>query len=206
LKDIKGKKITVPVLNGGGAMVLDKALKKIGMSNKDVDLGEMAIANMPAALQNGAIDACMPAEPIVTNTAAQGIGHILMYADEMYPGMEATQWMYSPQFASQRSEVAARFMTALLRGARTYNDAMLRNVNRQDVLDILIKNTSVKDPALYDKMQLSELNGNGSLNAVNMQEQVDWLFEWGHVKERVEVSRLIDTTFVDQATARIGKV
>jgi hypothetical protein len=55
-------------------------------------------------------------------------------------------------------------------------------------------------------MQLSELNANGSLNASNMQEQVDWLFEWGHVKEKVEVSRLIDTTFVDQATARIGKV
>jgi NitT/TauT family transport system substrate-binding protein len=206
IKDLKGKKISVPVLNGGGAIVMDKALNKVGLSNKDIQLSEMTIPNMPAALQNGALDAVMPAEPIVANMAAQGIGVILAYADVMYPGMEATQWMYSPQMVSQRPEVGVRFMTALLKGARRYNDAMLRNVNRQQVLDILIKNTSVKDAALYEKMQLSELNANGALNAANVQEQVDWLVQYGHVKARVDVSKLIDTTFTDKATALIGKV
>jgi NitT/TauT family transport system substrate-binding protein len=205
LKDLKGRKVAVPIIAGGGAIVLDRGLAKVGMTKADVDLSELAVPNMLAALQNGAIDAAMPAEPVVVQIADQGIGVILMYSDEMFPNMESTQWMYSPQFAANRTEVGVRYMIGLLKGARDFNKAFKDGTDKADILNILIKYTSVKDPQLYDKMQLSELSGNGSLDASNLQEQIDWLVKYNLVKMRVEASKLIDTTFTDRALREIGR-
>jgi NitT/TauT family transport system substrate-binding protein len=206
LADLKGRKVAVPIVAGGGAIVLDKGLEQVGLTKADVDLSELAVPNMPAALQNGALDAVMPAEPIVVQMADQGIGVILMYADEMYPYMESTQWMYSPQFASSRPEFGVRYMMALLKGARDFNAAFNEGKDRDDIVNILIKYTSVKDPNLYNKMQLSALSGNGSLNASNLQEQIDWLVKYGFVKSRIEADKLIDATFAEKALQEIGRV
>jgi NitT/TauT family transport system substrate-binding protein len=206
LKDLKGRKIAVPIIAGGGAIVLDKGLAQAGLSKADVDLSELAVPNMPAALQNGALDAVLPAEPVVVQIADQGIGVILMYSDEMFPNMESTQWMYSPAFAANRQEAGVKYMIGLLKGARDFNRAFADGTDKADILNILIKYTSVKDPALYDKMQVSALSGNGSLDASNLQEQIDWLVKYKLVKNRVEASDLIDTTFTDRAVQVIGRV
>ena len=206
LKDLKGLKVAVPIIAGGGAIVLDKGLAQVGMTKADVDLSELAVPNMPAALQNGALDAAMPAEPVVVQIADQGIGVILMYSDEMFPNMESTQWMYSPQFAASRTDVGVRYMIGLLKGARDFNKAFTDGTGKSDILNVLIKYTSVKDPALYEKMQLSALSGNGSLNTDNLQEQIDWLVKYGLVKNRIEASKLVDTTFTDRAVQEIGRV
>ncbi len=206
IKDLKGKKVAVPIIAGGGAIVLDKGLQQVGMTKDDVDLSELAVPNMPAALQNGALDAVMPAEPVVVQIADQGIGAILEYSDVMFPNMEATQWMYSPQFASDRQDAATKYMIGLLKGARDFNKAFTDGTDKADILNILIKYTSVKDPALYDKMQMSALSGNGSMDASNLQEQIDWLFKYGLVKARIDATNLIDTTFTDRAVQEIGKV
>jgi NitT/TauT family transport system substrate-binding protein len=206
LKDLKGRKVAVPIIAGGGAIVLDKGLQQVGLTKADVDLSELAVPNMPAALQNGALDAVMPAEPVVVQIADQGIGVILMYSDEMFPNMESTQWMYSPQFAANRQDVGVKYMIGLLKGARDFNKAFADGTDKDEILKILIKYTSVKDPALYDKMQVSALSGNGSLNADNLQEQIDWLVKYSLVKNRVEASKLIDTTFTDRAVQQIGRV
>ena len=206
LKDLKGRKVAVPIIAGGGAIVLDKGLAQVGLSKADVDLSELSVPNMPAALQNGALDAVMPAEPVVVQIADQGIGVILMYSDEMFPNMESTQWMYSPQFAATRADVGVKYMIGLLKGARDFNKAFTDGTDKEDILKILIKYTSVKDPALYDKMQVSALSGNGSLDPGNLQEQIDWLVKYGLVKNRVEASTLIDTTFTDRAVQEIGRV
>ena len=206
LKDLKGRKVAVPIIAGGGAIVLDKGLAQVGLTKADVDLSELAVPNMPAALQNGALDAAMPAEPVVVQIADQGIGVILMYSDEMFPNMEATQWMYSPQFAADRQDVGVKYMIGLLKGARDFNKAFTDGTDKADILNILIKYTSVKDPALYDKMQVSSLSANGAMDASNLQEQIDWLVKYGLVKNRIEASKLIDTTFTDRAVQEIGRV
>jgi NitT/TauT family transport system substrate-binding protein len=206
LKDLKGRKVAVPIIAGGGAIVLDKGLAQVGLSKADIDLSELAVPNMPAALQNGALDAVMPAEPVVVQIADQGIGVVLMYSDEMFPNMESTQWMYSPPFAANRQEVGVKYMIGLLKGARDFNKAFTDGTDKADILNILIKYTAVKDPALYDKMQVSALSGNGSLDASNLQEQIDWLVKYKLVKNRVEASDLIDATFTDRAVQVIGRV
>jgi hypothetical protein len=40
----------VPIIAGGGAIVLDKGLAQVGLSKADIDLSELAVPNMPAAL------------------------------------------------------------------------------------------------------------------------------------------------------------
>jgi NitT/TauT family transport system substrate-binding protein len=181
-------------------------LKQVGLSKNDVDLQEMAIPNMPAALQNGALDVAVPAEPLVTLMQEQGIGTIMMFADKMFPGMESTQWLYSPQFADTRPDAAVRFMVALLRGARDFNDAFIKGRDKPAIVQILTKYTSVKDPAVYDKMQMPELNANGQLSSANLQQQVDWLLGYKYIQKSVDIAKLSDQQFAEKATAIIGKV
>jgi NitT/TauT family transport system substrate-binding protein len=204
LPDLKGRKIAVPVVAGGGEIVLDKALQQVGLSKSDVDLSQLAIADMPAALQNGALDVVEPAEPVVVQMADQGIGTIMMYSDKMYPNMESTQWLFSPQFASSRPDVGVRFMAGLLRGARDFNAAFSTGKDKADIVRILSTYTAVKDPQLYDKMQLSALSANGQLDSHNMQDQVDWLVQHGYAKQPLDVSKLIDLSFVQKAVGQIG--
>ena len=94
---------------------------------------------------------------------------------------------------------------ALLKGARDFNKAFKEGTDKAEIINILIKYTSVKDPQLYDKMQLSELSPNGSLDANNLQEQIDWLVKYNLVKTRVEATKLIDTTFTERAIQEIGR-
>src|SRR5438552_10773600 len=47
LKDLKGRKVAVPIIAGGGAIVLDKGLAQVGLSKADLDLSELAVPNVP---------------------------------------------------------------------------------------------------------------------------------------------------------------
>ena len=51
-----------------------------------------------------------------------------------------------------RPEVGRRFMVAFMRGSRDYKRAVESGERRDEVVQILVKHTAVKDPAMYARM------------------------------------------------------
>jgi NitT/TauT family transport system substrate-binding protein len=78
VEDLKGKTIG-QVVGGIQDVQLREQLRKVGLSMKDVNPIAISFADLPAALQNGSIDAFCGGEPASTKTIEDGYGRLLKY-------------------------------------------------------------------------------------------------------------------------------
>jgi hypothetical protein len=106
--------------------------------------------------------------------------------------------------ATQR-EAGQRFMVAYLRGVRDYWEAFTNGANKAEIVDVLTRWTTLKDPALYERMAPAGLNPDGYVNLRTFASDVQWWFDRGYMKTLVEPTQVIDHSFVDYAIERLGR-
>lgn len=109
LVDLKGKKVG----NGFGSTAhytLLEGLSTVGLSEKDVDLVEMNVNDMPAALESGKIDAFSAWEPAPTIALAKNPAHFVAYR-----GISNTYLLFSGKMVERQPEVARQFLAAFAR-------------------------------------------------------------------------------------------
>ena len=78
VEDLKGKTIG-QVVGGIQDVQLREQLRMVGLSMKDVNPIAIAFSDLPAALQNGSIDAFCGGEPASTKTIEDGYGRLLKH-------------------------------------------------------------------------------------------------------------------------------
>ncbi len=204
--DFKGKKLALPSLGISTEAAWNHWLKAGGLTTKDVELVEMPFPDMGAGLSNGAIDAAISIEPFVTVAATKDMGVILQRQEVFYPEQQVAVLMFSEQFA-QRRDVAERFVLAYVKALRDYNDAF-RNKDpqkREKVIQILMKSTTLKDRAQYDKVVMPGLDPNGGVSRKAMEEDQEY-FLWSKAQEKpVNFDKVIDPSFVQKAVAQLGE-
>jgi hypothetical protein len=59
--------------------------------------------------------------------------------------------------------LALGFTVAYIKGLRDYCEAMKRGPNRKAIVDIGLKYTTLKDPALYDQIEWSYMDPNADI-------------------------------------------
>ncbi len=204
--DLKGKKVAMSSRDISPEVTLDAFLRKAGLSVRDVDIVTMGFPDMRAALANGSIDVAVAIEPFVTQITQSGAAVVLQRNDAIEPRQQVAVLLYGPKFVEQKPEVARRFMVAYLKAARLYNDAFDKQdaAKRKDVVDILMKNTTAKDAALYDKMVMPGIDPNGKVNVDSLAEEQDYFLKKGSQKTRLDLSKVVDTQFTDWAVRRLG--
>ncbi len=204
--DLRGKKVVVASLGTTGEVALDRLVKPVGLTLADLELVPMGYPDTPQAFANGSVDAGMLAEPFITRIVSAGSGVVLARKDEFYPGHQGAVVLYGPAFINDRPEVARRFLVAYLRGARLYNDAFFKNdaAAKQRVVDILVKDTTLKDPALYNSMPMPGIDPNGALNLDSLDADQDWWVAAGYQQRKVPLDEVVDTSFLTAAVERLG--
>jgi NitT/TauT family transport system substrate-binding protein len=87
-----------------------------------------------------------------------------------------------------------------------YNDAFAKKdpAVREEVIDILARETTLKDKALYDKMGLPGLNPNGTVNVADLKRQQDYYLASGLQKNQADIDKLVDGSFVENALKELG--
>jgi len=204
-QDFKGR----PVANNGtgtaAQLALIRGLASAGLTLNDVDQKIVGFADMVPALNSGALDMGVMIEPLISAAIERGIAVRWQRAIDAFPNLEIAQVYYSEGFA-QNTEAANRFMIAYLRGVREYNDGMFKmRPNRPEVIQSLINHTSIKDPALYDKMEMSWVNPNGHLQVENLKEQQREFAALGLLEgPPVDLDRIVDTSYVENALRVLG--
>ncbi|MNI25007.1 hypothetical protein D3C73_786440 [compost metagenome] len=158
---------------------------------------------MLPALSNGAIDAGIMPEPFLSSGIAQNISKQFRGNGEMFPGQEANLLMFTGDFAKKK-DIANRFNTARLKGARDYNDAFFKNIGRDQVVSILTQQTSVKDPAVYANLNLAAMNPDGTINPASLEEEIQWYTKNGIVTNPVDIKQAIDNSFNEHAVKVLG--
>lgn len=204
--DLKGKKVAISARDITPEVALDAYMKKGGLSVKDVVLTTLPFPDMRQALANGSIDAAVVIEPFLAQIVERNIGVILQRDDELVPNHQVAVILYGPKFVEQKPDVARRFMLAYLKGARVYNDAFEKKVaaTRKEVIDILARNTSEKDVALYDKMVMPGIDPNGKVNVDSIAEEQDYFLKKGSQKNRLDLSKVVDMQYAEWAVRRLG--
>jgi NitT/TauT family transport system substrate-binding protein len=161
---------------------------------------------MLAGLTNRALDAAVLIEPTLSAAVARGIvapweaGR----ASTVFGGAyQASLIFYAGQFAAQ-SDLAQRWMVAYLRGIRAYNDAFIRGEGRAEAVRLLTETTAIKDPAVYDQMQMAGLDPDGRINQESLRIELEYYRNRGYYTGPVTLDRVIDPSFAETAARQLG--
>lgn len=204
-KDLKGKTIAISGIGTSTHMFLEKALEKGGLTPQDVNEVVLSFPNMVAAFSTKAIEVAVGTEPTNARTMDQGTAVRWKAEDEVYPNHEPSILLYGAKFSQDKPEAAKRFMVAYVRAIRDYLDAFTKNINKDQIISILTKNTDAKDPALFGKMPILGVNPDGYVDPKSISADQDWYFAKGLIQQKVDLSKVIDNQYVDYAIQRLGK-
>lgn len=204
--DLRGMRIALSARGVSSEVALSVWLQRAGLSINDVEIAELNFADHASALGSGAIEASVTIEPFLTFVTDLGVGTIYQRTDELIPGQQIAEIIYGGQFIDTQAEAARRFMVAYIRGVRYYNDAFGRGdpAKRQEVVNILIRNTPVKDAALYDRMTMPGLNPDGRVNVASLEQDQEVFLASGLQQQRININDLVDHRFVDAVVQELG--
>jgi NitT/TauT family transport system substrate-binding protein len=114
LQGMKGKKVAA-TLGQCNQLLLDKALEKAGLSEKDVQLVNMNPDDAGAAFAAGQIDVAVTWEPWITKVAGEKTGHVIFSSRET-PNLILDVLAVSAQTASKKPAETRAFLRAMNRG------------------------------------------------------------------------------------------
>jgi NitT/TauT family transport system substrate-binding protein len=206
LADLRGRRVGIAASRSGAEAVVAHVLARGGVRLDEVNLTVLGFPEMVVAFGNGAIDPANMIEPMLGVAMERGV------IAPWEPGCNSAGYggvyqsgvlLYSGRLAAQ-TDLARRFMVAYLQGVRASNDAFARGEGRADIVRILTEQTTVKDPAMYDRMQLAGLDPDGRLARECLQYDLDFFREQGYYTGPVTFDNLIDTSFAEYAAQQLG--
>ncbi|HLI28567.1 MAG TPA: ABC transporter substrate-binding protein [Chloroflexota bacterium] len=206
--DFRGRRLAINTTAGSSMEAsLDRLFREHGLQVADVELVSLPFGDQPGALANGSVDVAFPIEPFVTISAEQGLGVLWERQDTWYPTGQIAVLMYGRNFAESRIEVGRRFMVAYLKAVRDYNDAFRKGdaAKRREVVDILIRNTPLKDAALYDKMGMPGLDPNGRVSVQALKADQEYYLRSGKQQQPIDYDQVVDMSFADWAVQQLGE-
>jgi NitT/TauT family transport system substrate-binding protein len=204
-KDLKGLTLVTSGRGNSPEVALATALKKGGLTLQDVNYTQMGFPDMVAAFQNKGIDGGIVIEPFLSRVVSDGTGVRWKGNVDIFGGNEQiAAIVYGEQFATQK-DVAQRWMNAYIRGVRDYNDAFgPRKKNYDDVVSILVANTTVKDPKVFAQMKPAGLDPDGKLDVDSMKSDLNYYVESGQAKPTADLTKLVDPSFQQSAVKTLG--
>jgi ABC-type nitrate/sulfonate/bicarbonate transport system substrate-binding protein len=204
--DLKDK-VCGTTAGGGGStpdIVLDKALSNVGLTLDDIDRRGMTFADLPQAVANKSVDFALGVEPFIALGEAQNIWVRWKSPTEIYPGAQIAALLYGPTMSEAGKDVGNRFMVAYTRGLRDYYEAFgPARKGRPEIVSILVNNTAVKQPALYDQMAWNYLNPNCSVNLKTLPADLEWYVAKG-LTPPLDVNQVVDNSYCEYAVQQLG--
>ncbi|HEV7662275.1 MAG TPA: ABC transporter substrate-binding protein [Chloroflexota bacterium] len=204
-KDLKGLTLVTSGRGNSPEVALATALKKGGLALADVNYTQMGFPDMVTALGSKGIDGGILIEPFVSRTVSEGTGVRWKGNVEIFGGNEQiAAIVYGEQFA-MKPDVAQHWMNAYIRGVRDYNDAFgPKKKGFDDVVNLLVAQTTVKDPKIFAQMKPAGLDPDGRLDLQSMKADLAYYVESGQTKTGTDLSKLIDTSFQEASVKALG--
>ncbi|MCX7360828.1 MAG: ABC transporter substrate-binding protein [Alphaproteobacteria bacterium] len=207
-KDLKGRVIAINTPASVLHFMLGRLMETDGLTISDVQTISMAWPNMGPGIESKAIDGGTVVEPFAALYAQKNIAFPFRRAADFMtkPPLEVSVMLYSKAWMEKRPDEAKAFSVAFLKGVRDYYDAMKGGPKRAEVIDICIKYTSLKDKALYDKVQWSYMDPNAEISFDGLRDQQDWYAKNGFVPLKANLEGMVDLRFLKHAQEKLGRV
>lgn len=208
LADLKGFKIAVSAPGTSAMTTHTRALEKGGLGIDDVDLINLAFPQHVIALTNKAVDASFTVEPSASEAARLGSAVRIMGDDEVYPFHQLSVMQYAGQFAAGRPEAGKKFLKALLRGVRDFNESLTNGRYEGEkghaVALILAEYGPFKNPDIYKSYTTSFSDPDGRLNIESLKADLEYFRRFKLIETPVTIEKSLDLRFLDAAVKELG--
>lgn len=157
-EDLRGKPFAIPSRFSTHNILLYQMLKNAGMTYDDVQVVELAPAEMPAALSEGRIAGYVVAEPFGAISVVAGKGKVLYQSEEIWENSVDCGLVLRDDFLESDRELAQSFIGLYLEAGRK---AEHKGENELNVLKTYMNvNEEVLELSLqwiaYDELRLDE--------------------------------------------------
>src|SRR5262249_13275258 len=205
LKDLKGMRMGFAAQGVTSLSLLNEAAKYAGIKFDDITPVYLSFPQQIAALQNKALDGTLLIEPQATVAVNAGYGVRFMDTNEFYPYQQISVIFFSDKFATQRKDVAEKFMRAWLRGVRSYNDAIKdgKIAGADEIVATMAKSFNM-NPALVRRLYSQAVDVSGAVNAAGVKKDLDFFLKQGWVTAQIKAGDVIDMSFAQKASAELG--
>ena len=204
IADLKGRAVALNVRGAAVEWILDLALRRDGLTIKDVQVKLMPFPDMVPALESGAVDAAILSEPFPTLAEEKGIAlRPLTKAPGVKP-VPITAIFWNKEWAAANPDLANRVMVAYLKAAR---DLALGDGWQGDkTLDVIVKFTPAK-PEVLKKARPHALDANLEMDASVLDSMQKFNAELGYLKykELQPVGKLFNFADRDRAVQELGR-
>lgn len=204
IADLKGRAVALNIRGAAVEWMLDLALRRDGLTIKDVQVKLMPFPDMVPALESGAVDAAILSEPFPTLAEEKGIAlRPLTKAPGARP-VPITAVFWNKEWAAANPELAQRVMVAYLKAAR---DLALGDGWQGDkTLDVIVKFTPAK-PDVLKKARPHAIDANLDMDASVLDSMQKFNAELGYLKYKdlQPVGKLFNFAYRDRAVAELGK-
>jgi len=208
LKDFKGLKVAMSANGNSENAIVNYALVQNGLSYSDIDPVFLGFPNQIAAFANKAIDASLTVEPTVSELLKLGTAKKLVTIDEVFPNFQTAVIFYSPKFAQDQPDNAKKFMVALVKAIRFYDDALkdghIAGPNADQVIKILTQYSFIKDPAVHRAIISQAIDPDGQLDIPSLQMAWQFFKDTKQIDGSVKVDDVVDLSYVHAASKALG--
>lgn len=132
IRDLKNKTIAVPNRYSNQYLIIFKALRDNGMSDKDVTFVEMPPPDMPAALYGDSVDAITSGEPFMAKTQMEGYGRVLYQAKDIWPEFISCVLVVREDLIRDRPEWVQKMVDGIARSGKWLEGGMDRRMKAAD--------------------------------------------------------------------------
>jgi NitT/TauT family transport system substrate-binding protein len=145
--DLEGKTVSVNTLSGMGGLTISEAVRQDGGDPSSINFVELPFPDMPAALEQGNVDAIWVPEPFITIVLASG-GHVVTYpGQESVPGHPTQMFFTSGQLAESDPELVEKMTTAV-------NETLDYAEENPDAVKAAVPQVLDMDAALVDQVRM----------------------------------------------------
>lgn len=196
--DLKGKKVSINATGAATEYWLAQALAKGGLTMNDIKLTSVAFRDVPAALDNGSLDAAILGEPLVTINKDKGVVAVL--SDDFINGFSSTFLYMGEPLLKQNPDAARGFMRAYLRACRDLQGSYMN----KDIAAIIEKYT--KTPAdVVMRSAIAQYDPNGRVSTDDLKTLQDYFMQRGELeyKQPLDVTQFVDAKLSQEVAAEL---
>jgi NitT/TauT family transport system substrate-binding protein len=199
---VKGLKLAVTAHGQMTELFAYAYLASIGLKPADVQISDLPLPDMNAALANKAIDLASTIDPYATMLTLQGTGVKVINLSTLMPDYVQAVMMYGQRMGKTERPVGMRFMRAFAKANLFLRAHLATPAGRAAIAQIYQKYIPIDDPALYTKIGLAV--GPEKLNVAvegkyALRWQMDQYVAQGLVKTAPDLKTAVDNSFAEAA-------
>jgi NitT/TauT family transport system substrate-binding protein len=112
--------------------------------------------------------------------------------------------LVNTDWAARNPDAMKRYFAAIAHGIRDYCTAYHGGANRREIIDILTRNTAIKDADFLDKSVWLSRQASGEVPIDSLMDIEDVFFREGLIKQKFAADELVDMTWIRAADAALG--